>query len=362
MHRPWMARSLLVTGLCLVLSAHADELPDFAQFDGPLASRDNSLFGHLRLNLRPTLPVTPRPGTWAFDTDLTYQNTWAVSKPVEDYLQTLDGRRTLGQAEVDAIDALPGENYLFDMELSQMEFFAYRQLWRHWGAFATVSAVSYGGSFDGVIEQFHTALGATDYGRESLPRGQANLVFDIAGVQSAELDARPSSGFLDPTIGFRFDGISLPAPWSLSIEGAVKVPVGGERDWLSTGKTDVGVQASVVRRGLRHALYASLGTVQYGGSSDPRQPNRGTLGSLMVGVETTLTAATHAIAQLNAGSGLYDAAQTTLSELRGVRVLTSIGINHRRGAHVFTAAVTENVGNTRNTPDFGMQLGWAYRL
>ena len=54
--------------------------------------------------------------------ELGYQNTWALSQEVEQYLGTLEGpRREIGPAELAAIRALPGENYLADLELGLLD-------------------------------------------------------------------------------------------------------------------------------------------------------------------------------------------------------------------------------------------------
>ena len=52
------------------------------------------------------------------ETELGYQNTWAMSPEVEKYLVGLEpnGRRKLGPAEMQAFEDLPGENYLVDVE------------------------------------------------------------------------------------------------------------------------------------------------------------------------------------------------------------------------------------------------------
>jgi hypothetical protein len=51
------------------------------------------------------------PGSWAVETDLAFQNTWALSPEVEKYLVGLEsaGRRELGPEELQAIRELPGE-------------------------------------------------------------------------------------------------------------------------------------------------------------------------------------------------------------------------------------------------------------
>lgn len=338
-----------------------DEPPVESVYDGPLRSRDTSPFGFLRLDMRPAQTTPQSAGTWTFESDVAYQNTWALTKKVEDYLQTLDGRRTLGPAEIEAIRALPGENYLVDLEYSHFDFVARRQLTRHWGAYAIVSAVRYGGGFDGMIEGFHSGLGATDYGRESVPRGQANVVLDLKSAELSLVDASPRSGLLDPTLGVRYTGLRLPEPWSLALEGAVKVPFGGARPWLSSGRADVGVQASVMRSGARHALHGSLGLVQYSGSDAPLQP-RGSrlLPTFVGGLESRVTHRTNSIVQLYVSPGVYGGRDTDLSELRAAKVMLGAGLRHRRGAHVLSAALIENVGNTRHTSDLGVQFAWAF--
>ena len=90
---------------------------------GLLRSRDLTPFGFLRLDMRPAHAVAIEPGSWAIETELGYQNTWALSPEVEDYLTALEpqGRRDLGPAEGAAIQALPGENYLLDVEFATLD-------------------------------------------------------------------------------------------------------------------------------------------------------------------------------------------------------------------------------------------------
>src|SRR5215510_10868571 len=99
---------LLVSACAIARGAHADQLW------GMLRARDLTPFGFLRLDMRPAYAVSIEPGSWALETELGYQNTWALSPEVEKYLISREpqGRAELGPADVDAIRALPGENYL----------------------------------------------------------------------------------------------------------------------------------------------------------------------------------------------------------------------------------------------------------
>src|SRR5690349_10485819 len=55
-------------------------------FYGLLRGRDLSPFGYLRLDMRPGFTAPGEPGTWSFESDFAYQNTWATSPEVEKYL------------------------------------------------------------------------------------------------------------------------------------------------------------------------------------------------------------------------------------------------------------------------------------
>src|SRR6187551_2815936 len=78
-------------------AVHAEE----GQLYGLLRSRDLSPFGFLRLDMRPAHAVNIETHTFAFEAELGYQNTWALSEHVEDYLTSLEpsGRRAIGSAE-----------------------------------------------------------------------------------------------------------------------------------------------------------------------------------------------------------------------------------------------------------------------
>ena len=104
---------------CGLPAAHAEE----GQLYGLLRSRDLSPFGFLRLDMRPAHAISIKPGSWAVETEVSYQNTWALSPEVEDYLTALEpsGRRDLNESDVQAIRDLPGENYLLDLELALLD-------------------------------------------------------------------------------------------------------------------------------------------------------------------------------------------------------------------------------------------------
>jgi hypothetical protein len=352
-----------VLALACASLATAQEDKDNGQFYGLLRQRDLSPFGFLRLDMRPAHAVSIEPGSWAIETEIGYQNTWALSPEVEDYLVSLEptGRRRIGPAEVQAIEDLPGENYLLDLETALFDVTFHYKLSRNWTAYGIVSAITYQGGFlDSTIEQFHDTFGFSSFGRPAVERNQAALVYDLKGAHVVFLEKPTDGGFLDPTIGARYTGWQPLQNWQLSLEAAAKIPVDGERLLLSTGKTDFGVQASLQHPGTRHAFYVDLAAVYYAGANQPAPQDSQVIPTLVLGYEYKLTARTNLNLQAYVSTSPYSSDQTDLDELTGTKYQYTLGIRHRYDSMIFTFGFTENIQNINNTPDIGLQLGFAY--
>jgi hypothetical protein len=332
-------------------------------FYGPLRGRDLTPFGFLRLDMRPAHAVAIEPGSWAIEADLGYQNTWALSPGVEGYLTELEaeGRRDLGRAELAAIQQLPGENYLLDVEVSTLDLVFHYRFSPEWSGYAIASAVSYQGGFlDGTIERFHESFGFSSFGRPALRRNDANLIYQLRSAEVVSFGTPTSGGLTDPTLGIRYAGFALPNAWRLSAEAAVKLPVGGERLLLSTGRTDVGLQLSLRHHGERQAWYVNAAAVHYAGTREPAPHESQVIPTLILGYERPLTARTNFNLQAYVSRSVFTERQTDLEELRGTKYQVSAGVRHRVRDMLLTFAVTENLQNINNTPDIGFQLGFAY--
>jgi hypothetical protein len=329
-------------------------------FHGMLRGRDLSPFGYLRLDMRPGFTGSLEPGSWGMETDVAYQNTWATSPEVEKYLNKLDGRRELGPAELQAIRDLPGENYLVDLELAQLDVTINYQFSENWGSYLIVSGASFGGGFlDSTIESFHEAIDAPRFGRPAAARDDYNVLFDLKGSQYAAFEAPSRGGLLDPVLGVRYTHSFEDRRWRLTAETAVKIPLADRSSALSTGRMDVGTQVSLQRFSGRHAVYMNLAAVYYAGMTNlVSEPSR-VLPTLVVGYERRMTARTNLIFQGYLSRSVFQREQTDLSELRGTKIQLSGGFHHRRGANLFSFALTENIGNINNTPDIGVQVGWS---
>jgi hypothetical protein len=284
-----------------------------------------------------------------------------MSRGVQDYLTDLEstGRRTLGEAELAAIRDLPGENYLIDLESTTVDVTLNYQITSHLSGYLITSAVSYDKNYlDGTVERFHHAFGLSSYGRPAIARGGANLIYDLKSGSYASLGRAPvSGGVLDPTIGLRYSNIPLGNAWNLSLEAAVKLAVSGEREFLSTGRSDYGMQASVQRRWGRQAFYANVSAVYYSGGEFLLEDSRQIIPTLVVGYEYALTPNTNLNIQGYASTSVYSRSDTNLDELLEEKYQLTAGFRHRHNDIVVSFGVTENVQNINNTPDIGLQFG-----
>ena len=332
---------------------------------GPFPTRDLTPFGYLRLDMRPPGAMSEDDvsiGTWRFDSLLSHQNTWALSPEVERYLQAFPDRRELTPDDVAAIRALPGENYLVDLELSQLDLVAEYRFAARWSAYAVLSGVSYQGGFlDGPIEEWHEWFDFSSYARERAGRDDYNVILDLRSGERVESEPAADNGLLDPTFGLRYVATDSTRRWTLVAEGAVKVPVAGERTYLSTGNTDVGVQLSLQRSAGRHALYLGAAAVYFDGSDAIPSTSAQVVPTLNAAYEFAVTANTHVVGQIYASRSIYRSEDTGLTELLDDKYQLSFGLYHRSGSALWSLCITENPYSDNNTPDFGFQFGWSYR-
>jgi hypothetical protein len=348
----------------VALSALAVAPATAADFYGLLPARDLSPFGFLRLDMRPAHAVAVEPGHFALETEFATQNTWAMSPGVEKYLMGLEsgGRRALGETELAQIRDLPGENYLIDLEMTEVDMTLHYKFTPRLTGYLITSAVSYDRGFlDSTIERFHETFGLSSFGRPAAARNSVNLIYNLKSDSYASLGRSPTSGgLLDPTIGLRYSGIRLGRAWQLSVEGAIKVAVDGEREMLSTGRSDYGLQATAQWRGARQAFYANASAVYYSGGEFLVQNERQIVPTVVVGYEYALTARTNLNIQGYASTSMYSRSETDLDELLGNKYLITAGFRHRRDNLLISFGLTENMQNINNTPDVGFQLGVAW--
>jgi hypothetical protein len=330
-------------------------------FFGLLRVRDLTPFGFRRLDMRPSASAfAPKDGP-SIELDLGYQNTWAVSRDVAQYLERRP-RGSLTEADVAAIHAMPGEQFLVDMEGALLDVALNWPIDERLSAYAVLSLADFGGGFmDGLIEGFHGMFGFGDAGRPGLRGNQFNVLMDLKGTQFTQLDRSDKSGLLDPVLGVRYALTGRPDHANVVADAAIKIPVGSD-SLLSSKRVDVGSQITAQVFRARHAFYANAAIVYYGGSPAPLRDPAMWVPTGILGYEYRWLEKTNLIAQAYASRSVFTSGTTDLKELTATKYQASFGLRQRMARGYWSMALTENVRNFNNTPDFGMQLGVGYNL
>jgi uncharacterized protein DUF3187 len=243
---PWLA---LLVALCALAPAAAVAEEGGWQTLGLMRVRDMTPFGIARLDMLPAHAVPATPGTFAFEVNVSYQNTWALSDNVKDYLTARGVERGgIGAQDVAAIVALPDDAYLFDGELGLVDLTLHHRISRHFRVYATIPYITFQGGFlDSTIEGFHGAVGFGSAGREFAPR---NRFIALGSLERATvvIDEAPNSEFGDPVLALRYSLTSSPGRYNVVFEGAAKLAlVDSGSPLVSTGRNDYGVQVSLQR-------------------------------------------------------------------------------------------------------------------
>jgi hypothetical protein len=104
----------------------------------------------------------------------------------------------------------------------------------------------------------------------------------------------------------------------------------------------------------------SASGVYYDGSTNATPTGPQVVPTLVVGYERKLSAKAHLILQGYFSDSVYSREETDLQELLDPKFQLSLGFYRRFGRAVMSFGITENLQNFNNTPDVGIQLGWAY--
>lgn len=330
---------------------------------GLLRARDLTPFGLLRLDMLPAHTADAEAGTWTFEIQYAYQNTFIMSDNVRDYLEARDvGRIPLRAEDAAAIMMLPGDAYYIDGEVALADLIVQRRLSEYWSAYLTIPYIHYGrGAFDKTIESFHDTFGFSQQGRDLVARNRFQLLYKIGDIQFSQLERSIEGGFGDPVIGIRY---SLPQPrfgWDVVVEAAAKLAVDGERFLLSTGEHDFGLQATLQRRlGAtgRHSIYLAGSAVYYAGGPEIPGDDTQIIPTFIAGYSFGVTQRTSVILQGYVSRSVIQDA--SVEELTKDKYQLSLGVQSRRRNVLWSLALTENISNFSNTPDVGVQLGIAY--
>ncbi len=355
-----IATFLALAPLC---ASHADEdsdpLPTSAdgsewQRLGLMRVRDMTPFGLARMDFLPAHAVVASPDTFAIETNLSYQNTWARSDNVADFLKARGSRRQdLSPADIASIMALPGDAYLVDGEYGLLDLTLHYRFSRHVGVYATVPYFFFhAGLLDDPIEGFHGRFGFGNAGREFVPHNRWQTIAKLRGT-TVVMNEPPPNDFGDPVLGFRYSLKAHPAKWNLVVETAIKVPLQDATTLVSTGRTDYGLQLSYQRFFFRNAFYVTASGVKYS-SPNPGLSGDQWIPTVVVGWETRLRRNLDFVLQLYGSRSTVQ--NTNLSELSADKMQLTAGLQWLQRGNLVRFGLTENVRSFNNTPDVGLTL------
>jgi len=323
---------------------------------GLMRVRDMTPFGMSRLDMLPAHAVAATPGTYAFEITASYQNTWALSDNVKEYLAQRGIKRgAIGPSDIAAIQALPGDAYLVDGELGLADLTLHYRATPHLGLYATIPYYTFEGGFlDSTIEGFHKLIGNGSAGRDFAPRNRFKAVVFLDRA-SLILEDAPGNEFGDPVFGIRYSLSAHPERFNVVFETAAKVVLDHSSRLVSTGRNDYGWQVSLQRFLRRNAFYLTLSEIYF------KSPDTGLSADLWIptviaGWETRLTRHANFIVQGYASKSTVQ--ETRLDELSAPKIQATLGIQWRSRGRVLRFGITENLANFDNTPDIGVNLSF----
>jgi hypothetical protein len=178
------------------------------------------------------------------------------------------------------------------------------------------------------------------------------------GGEHTVLYDRPSrGGFADPMLSLSYSFPTQWKGWSFSLEGAVKAPIADVDDWLSTGNWDVGLQATTQKTWSKNALLLNLAFVVPGDFEIDRQFDPADLPSLNIAYLRRLGGRVTFVIQTLYSENIFR--EEVDADLSAYEFQATAGAKIRALGGVVGIAVTENLFNFDNTPDFGFHLSYA---
>lgn len=346
-----------LVGLALVCASSVVADDDF-EFMGPLRVGDQFL---LTLG---TMVVEPLPldlleaGSWQAEWKVSMANTFTRSESVQRALEARTGRQAVSQEFFDRVERESeiGEPLFFvDGETLRNELSLRRGIASGLEIELRLPlARIYSGWMDGFLEEFHEAGGFDQDGRLGVPKDRRAVFLQL---EDRELfrDPEQSLGLGDPLFAVR-GRRHLPRHGRLLIwDAAVKLPIGDDRSFESSGSVDLAGQTQVSECKPRRCRYLAV-NLRYLGSWDLLGLGERLVPGLYAGWEQRWHRVSWVVQLMIAGSPLDG---IRVEDLHSETWQLSGGLHWRLGSYSMTAAVIENVAHFENGPD--LTLHWAVR-
>lgn len=313
----------------------------------------------LVMSFMPRPAMSLEPGSWAFELNYSASNNFQVSESVQDYLERRGGpRRPLDQNDVDVIlNELSGDRFYVDGEFELVDLGIHFGLTPRLDVSLRLSYLAYGGGYlDSIIHESHELFDFAHSGRQHIAPNRFQMVFALNGGSLVLLDRPTARGFTDPVLSVAYTSPRLHAGWKLSLEAGVKLPLGDEEEFLSTGGTDWGFQLTAQRRWRRRAVVINVGLVRPGAFEESRTFDPPELPSVNLAYLRRLGQRTTGVLQMHFSENIFR--EVTDSALSELEFQITIGVKRESLGGVVAFGVTENIFHYDNTPDFAVHASY----
>ncbi|MFQ5524868.1 MAG: DUF3187 family protein [Thermoanaerobaculia bacterium] len=350
-------RFACLVGLVLVFASRAPAAEDF-EFTGPLRLSDQFLL------TGGAMPVEPLPldlleaGSWQAEVMVSMANTFARSESVQRALEARTERlpvtpEFLARVERESENGEP--LFFIDGESLRTELRLRRGLGNGLELEVRLPFLEIqGGWMDGLLEEFHDVAGFDQDGRLGVPKDQRAVFLQL---EEGDLlrDPKQSLDLADPLLAIRGQRRLAKNERRLIWDAAIKLPLGDDERFGSSGSVDVAGQAQVSRCKRRSCRFAAL-NLRYLGEWKLLGLGERLIPGIYAGWERRWRRVSWVVQLMIAGSPLDG---IRIEDLHSEIWQLSGGLQWRLGKYGMTAAVTENVAHFENGPD--LTLHWAVR-
>jgi Protein of unknown function (DUF3187) len=319
------------------------------------------------LHFGPQDVVAPRAGTFSFDVEMAYSNTFSHTwhaKAIHNEFGT--NGHELTRDEMAELHLRHPQDFIafVDGEVTRVALRGIYGISDRFSLAIELPYISFGVlHLDSAIEAFHGAIGLYDGERLAFPRGRFFIIRQREWGAVEYEDRQPTAGLGDATASLRYRD-RLQNGMLLSADATFKLPTGSADNYRGSGSLDAGLLAGALRR---------FGTTQRWGlrlEGGVVIPGR-FLGNTPTTLHPTVFMRLFGAADVRLGrqtflalsaaleespfqdKALNDEAQTALD--------LTLGLTHRFGTHVTARlSLTENVSRMGDAADISVSLGLKY--
>lgn len=321
--------ALGLAGISQVVTA--GESPAFRTLEdgfGPLMVRSESPIQALRLTPMPRAPVIPASGQQELRAAANVSSIW-----------------------------IKDADYFLDLHLADMRI---ALLWGLTGSWAVEMAINerrvVNAHLDNITVAFHDIFGIDQNGRDEVPMNDTRISFPTYGI---ELGDRYRKAFSRAIEGALIKKVAnQDGRWpAVAISASIRYEM-LEDGPVPQGSMDYSVEVNLGKRLGKNFVYGSLGYTYFDTSHFFSMPLKDTQRTGMLAYERHVGKNSALVVQYLYGEGVA----IDLGELSDASHEIIFGYKWLRSKVLWEFALTENIINFNNSPDFGLTAGFSYRF